>query len=140
MSIRTFARVFGIVFLLIGLSGFIPGVTTPHTHPDVTMDAGLGLAMGLFPVNLLHNLVHIAFGIWGLAASRSLGGSRGYFKGTSIIYAVFTVMGLIEAMRLWTTFGLVPLYGNDVWLHALLAAIAGYFGFVHKERGADNRR
>jgi hypothetical protein len=140
MSIRTFARIFGIVFLLIGISGFIPGVTTPHTHPDVTMEAGLGLAMGLFPVNLLHNLVHIAFGIWGLAGSRSVGGARGYFKGTAIIYAMFVVMGLIEAARIWTTFGLVPLYGNDVWLHALLAAGAAYFGFVHRDRGADSRR
>jgi hypothetical protein len=140
MSIRTFARIFGIVFLLIGISGFIPGVTTPHTHPDVTMEAGLGLAMGLFPVNLLHNLVHVAFGLWGLAASRSLDGSRGYFKGVTIIYALFAVMGLIEAARVWTTFGLVPLYGNDVWLHALLAAVAAYFGFVHRDRGTNSRR
>lgn len=140
MSIRTFARIFGIVFLLIGLSGFIPGVTTSHSHPDVTMDSGLGLALGLFPVNLLHNLVHVAFGVWGLAAARSLDGSRGYFKATAIIYAVLTVMGLIAVARIWTTFGLVPLYGNDVWLHALLAGVAGYFGFVHRERGAESRR
>jgi hypothetical protein len=140
MSIRTAALVFGIVFLLIALSGFIPGTATPHTHPDVTLDAGLGLAMGLFPVNILHNLVHLAFGLWGLAASRSLGGARGYFKGTAIIYATFVVMGLISAARIWTTFGLVPLYGNDVWLHGLIAAGAAYFGFMHRDRGADSRR
>ena len=140
MNIRTFARVFGIAFLLLGLSGFIPGVTSPHTHPDVTMEAGLGLALGLFPVNLLHNLVHVAFGLWGLAAARSLDGSSGYFKAVAISYALFMVMGLVEAGRIWTTFGLVPLYGNDVWLHALLAAVAAYFGFMHRERGANSRR
>ena len=134
MSLRTFARIWGILFLLIGASGFIPGVTTEHTHPDVTLDTGLGRALGLFPVNILHNLVHLAFGVWGLVAARSWPASRAYARGTAIIYAVFMVMGLIAAGRLWTTFGLVPLYGNDVWLHASLAAVAGYFGFVHRDR------
>ena len=44
-------------------------------------------------------------------------------------------MGLVPALRLDTTFGLVPLYGNDIWLHALLAIGAGYFGFAR--RGDD---
>ncbi|HWH21960.1 MAG TPA: DUF4383 domain-containing protein [Allosphingosinicella sp.] len=136
MSLRTFARIFGIAFLLIGLSGFIPGATTEHTHPDVTLDAGLGKALGLFPVNVLHNIVHIAFGLWGLAAARSYSASRGYARGVAIIYALLMVMGLISAARIWTTFGLIPLYGNDVWLHALLAAVAAYFGFVHRDRDA----
>ena len=134
MSIRTFAMVFGVVFLLVGAAGFIPGVTQPHTHPDVTMTAGLGEELGLFPVNLIHNLVHIAFGIWGLVAARNLASARAYAKGVAIIYAVLAILGLIPAARLWTTFGLVPLYGNDVWLHVLLAAVAAYFGFVHRER------
>jgi hypothetical protein len=126
--------VFGVVFLLVGAAGFIPGVTQPHTHPDVTMTAGLGEELGLFPVNLIHNLVHIAFGIWGLVAARNLASARAYAKGVAIIYAVLAILGLIPAARLWTTFGLVPLYGNDVWLHVLLAAVAAYFGFVHRER------
>jgi hypothetical protein len=46
---------------------------------------------------------------------------------------VLTVMGLIGAARLHTTFGLIPLYGHDVWLHALLAAGAAYFGWMHRE-------
>lgn len=134
MSVRTFALIFGIVFLAVGAAGFIPGLTQPHTHPDVTVDAGLGLLLGLFPVNILHNIAHLLFGVWGLLASRSVGAARTYGKGTAIIYGVFVVMGLIEAANLWTTFGLVPLYGNDVWLHALLAAVAAYFGFFHRDR------
>lgn len=133
MSVRTFALIYGIVFLAVGAAGFIPGLTEPHTHPDVTMEAGLGLLLGLFPVNILHNVAHLLFGVWGLWASRSVDGARTYGKGTAIIYGLFTVMGLIAAAKLWTTFGLVPLYGNDVWLHALLAAGAAYFGFFHRE-------
>ena len=140
MTIQTFAKLFGLVFLLVGASAFIPGVTTPHDHPgalDVLVDAGLGAAMGLFPVNLLHNLFHLAFGIWGLLAARSFGGARIYAKGVAIIYTALAIFGLIPAAKLWTTFGLIPLYGNDVWLHIGLAAVAGYFGFVRREAGAE---
>jgi hypothetical protein len=136
MHIKTFAKLFGVVFLLVGLSAFIPGVTTPHAHPgaaDVMVGAGLGAAMGLFPVNVLHNLFHVAFGIWGLVAARSFGAARLYAKGVAVIYTALALFGLIPAAKLWTTFGLIPLYGNDVWLHILLAAIAGYFGFIRRD-------
>ena len=92
MTVRTFARLFGIVFLIVGVAGFIPGLTDmTHDHPDVTMDAGLGLELGLFPVNVLHNVVHLAFGAWGLAASRSAGASRGYGKAVAVIYALLWI-------------------------------------------------
>lgn len=133
MSSRTFARAIGIIFLLIGIAGFIPGFTAPHSHPDVTVDAFLGLELGLFPVNLLHNIVHIAFGVWGLIAGASYAAARIYFRSVAVVYAVLAIMGLIVAGNLHTTFGLIPLYGNDVWLHALIAASAAYFGFVHRD-------
>jgi len=140
MNIRIFAKLFGVTFLLIGILGFIPGVTTPHVHPgmdDVVVKQGLGALMGLFPVNVLHNLFHGAFGIWGLAASRSSGASSIYAKGVALIYAALSIFGLIPAAKLWTTFGLIPLYGNDVWLHIVLAAIAAYFGFARRRTGSD---
>lgn len=142
MNIQNFAKIFGIVFLLVGLSAFIPGLTTPHAHPganDVTVDVGLGAALGLFPVNILHNLVHALFGIWGLLAARSLGGSRFYARGVAVIYTALAIFGVIPAAKLWTTFGLIPLYGNDVWLHVILAAVAGYFGFMHRHPPAQAR-
>ena len=137
MSTRTFALIFGIVFLIVGAGGFIPGLTMMDHggHPadaDVTMRSFFGYELGLFPVNLLHNIVHLLFGVWGLLAYKSLSASKGYARGVAIIYAVLMVMGLVPGLN--TTFGLIPLYGNDVWLHALLAAVAGYFGFVHKDR------
>jgi len=131
MNTNRFALIYGIVFLVVGVAGFIPGITTPHTHPEVTAQSGLGLLFGLFPVNLLHNIVHVLFGIWGIAAARSLGGARTYFRAVAVIYAILGVMGLIPALR--STFGLIPLYGNDIWLHFLLAAVAAYFGFVRSE-------
>lgn len=47
----------------------------------------------------------------------------------ALIYGLRTVLGLIPATS--TAFGLVPIYGNDVWLHAALAAVAAYFGYIH---------
>ncbi|HEX2539480.1 MAG TPA: DUF4383 domain-containing protein [Caldimonas sp.] len=136
MTTRRFAMIYGIVFLVIGVAGFIPGLTTAHSHPDVRFTTGLGLELGLFPVNLLHNIVHILFGVWGLMAAKSIPGAKGYAKAVAVIYAILAVMGLISGGNLHTTFGLIPLYGNDVWLHALLAAVAAYFGFVRREEGA----
>jgi hypothetical protein len=132
MTTINFARIYGVAFLLIGLSGFMPGLTPAHVHPNLTVQAGSGMAMGLFPVNILHNLFHLAFGVWGLLAARGIGAARAYGKGVALIYGLLTIMGLIPLTD--TAFGLVPIYGNDVWLHALLAIVAGYFGFVHRDR------
>ena len=131
-ALRSFALVFGIVFLLVGAAGFIPGLTQPHTHPDMRITAGLGLVLGLFPVNVLHNAAHLLFGVWGLFASRSDLSARTYGRVVAIAYAVLAVMGLFSAMRLYTAFGFVPLYGHDIWLHVLLAAGGVYFGFMHR--------
>lgn len=140
MNARTFAMVWGILFLVVAASGLIPGLLQPPepSHPDIAMDTMYGDALGLFPVNLLHDLVHLVFGVWGIAASRSLGAAKNYAKITAIVYTVLVVMGLIPALN--TTFGLVPLFGHDVWLHVFLAAPAAYFGFVHRDTLAGERR
>lgn len=130
MTIRRFALIYGIVFLIVGIAGFIPGLVMPFgpQHPELTVEAASGRLFGLFPVNVLHSIVHIIFGIWGIAVWRSIPRSLIYARSVAVIYAVFVIMGLIPGLR--TTFGLIPLYGHDVWLHVLLAGIAGYFGFV----------
>lgn len=133
-AFRRFALIFGLIFLVAGIAGFVPGLTMEHTHPDVRVTAGMGLLLGLFPVNVLHNLAHLLFGFWGLFASTSDGAARLYGKAVAIIYGVLMVMGLIQAMNLYTAFGFVPLYGWDVALHAGLAAVAAYFGFVREHR------
>src|SRR5690606_20313224 len=114
---------------------FVPGFRHLYelSDPDLLISAGSGYLFGLFPVNVLHNLVHFLFGVAGLSVFRSLAASRSYLRSVTIIYAVFAVMGLIPVLN--TTFGLVPLFGHDIWLHVLLAAGAGYFGFVHRESG-----
>lgn len=134
MSTRTFAMIFGIVFLLVGIAGFVPQLLQEPQGGEMAMDGDHKMLLGMFAVNLMHNVVHVIFGLWGLAASRSLGGSVMYARGVAIIYAVLTVMGLVPSMD--DMFGLVPLHGNNVWLHAALALVGAYFGWVHRNPAA----
>ena len=136
MTTRTFALLYGVVFLLVGVGGFIPGlVAMPHPeHPQLAVDSGYGQLLGLFPVNVLHNVVHLLFGIWGLVAYRSAGSAVSYARWVAILYGVLTIAGFVPGLQ--TLFGLVPLFGNDIWLHALLAAVAAYFGWIHRDTGA----
>jgi hypothetical protein len=129
-AVRTFALIAGVAYVGVGLLGFIPGVTQPPPSgaPDLAVDAGYGTLLGLFPVNILHNVVHLALGLWGLAASRAFAASRMYARGLAVIYGVLAVMGLIPGLN--TTFGLVPIFGHDVWLHALTAIVAAYLGWM----------
>lgn len=139
MATRYFALIWGIVFLAITASGFIPGawVPAPAHYPEIAVDSWYGAALATFPVNILHNLVHLVFGIWGIMAYRDWDKARTYAKAVAVVYAIFAVMGFIPVLD--TTFGLVPLFGNDIWLHILLAAPAAYFGFIREPDRANLR-
>ena len=130
MSTRMFALIFGIVFLLAGASGFIPGLLhpVPAGAPPLTVASGYGFILGLLPVNILHNLVHVLFGILGIAAYAGVFAPRVYAQIVAISYGLLVVLGLVPATN--TLFGLVPIYGADVWLHLVLGLVAAYFGFM----------
>jgi hypothetical protein len=123
-TVQRVALIFGVVFTLVAVLGF---VTT-----GMTMDAEMETApklLGLFPVNVLHNVVHLLFGVWGLAASRTFAASRSYAQIAGVIYIVLAVLGFVAP----TTFGLIPIGGNDIWLHALLGVVLAGVGFAAKE-------
>jgi hypothetical protein len=110
------------------LSGFFP-TPPPPDAPPLAIEHGHGLALGIFPINTLHNLVHLLFSALGFAAAfGAILSARAYFQLVAVAYALLTLLGLIPATQ--TTFGLVPIWGADVWLHAGLAIVAAYFGFM----------
>ena len=122
-TLQKLAGVFGVIFILVAILGFIsPGGLV------MAMDPTTGMVLGVFPVNLLHNIVHLLFGIWGLVASRTWSGSRTFFTIGGIIYAILTIVGFLSPMG----FGIVPLGGTDIWLHAVLAVAMLAIGYTAK--------
>ena len=130
MDARAFALLLGMGFGLVGLAGFVPGMThsVPVTAPPLVVSQGYGLVLGLFPVNVLHNLVHLLFGVLGVTAYLGMFEPVTYARVVAVAYALLAVMGLIPGLD--TTFGLVPIFGADVALHAVIAAAAAYYGFA----------
>ncbi|MGZ9005823.1 MAG: DUF4383 domain-containing protein [Burkholderiales bacterium] len=129
MTSRNFAIVIGIAYLAAGVLGFVPALlsTPPAGAPQVSITAFYGYLLGLFPVNFVHNLMHLAIGAWGVAAARTAGGARAFAKTLTVIYGALAVLGLFPTLN--TLFGLVPIHGHDVWLHAGTAIVAAYFGW-----------
>jgi hypothetical protein len=130
MDPRAFALLLGVGFGLVGLAGFVPGMThtVPMTAPPLVVSQSYGLVLGLFPVNVLHNIVHLLFGALGVVAYLGMFAPVTYARIVAVAYALLAVMGLIPGLN--TTFGLVPIYGADVALHAVIAAAAAYYGFA----------
>jgi hypothetical protein len=130
MNSRAFALVLAIGFGLLGIAGLVPGMThsIPSDAPPLAVSQGYGLVLGLFPVNILNTLVHLLFGVLGLAAYAGTFAAVSYARFVAVAYGLLAVMGLIPGLN--TTFGFVPLYGADVALHAVIAAASGYFGFA----------
>ena len=113
--VQNVARLVGVVFLLVGVAGFIPGITTNlYDGLEFAGDDGNAEVLGLFEVSVLHNLVHGLFGLAGLALAKTASGARTYLIGGGAIYVLLAVIQAIGAGD-W-----VPLVGADIWLHLAL--------------------
>jgi hypothetical protein len=141
MGERYCALALGIVFILLGVVGFIPAFVSvpaeggayvpPATVPGV-YGADYGNIFGLFPTNIVHNLVHLIVGFTGIIAYPDARASRVYCRVFAYAYTVLAILGLIPFAR--ELFGLMPIFGNNVWFNALTALIAAYFGFIKPSR------
>jgi uncharacterized protein DUF4383 len=118
---RIYAIAFGAVYTLVGLLGFTVSTTLATANLIV------------FPVNLLHNLVHLLIGLLGLAAYFT-GQTVAYARGMAILFAVLTVAGFLPQPLL----GLVPLGGADIPLHAATALLAAAAAWLYRP-GVDGR-
>ena len=120
---KTVALVFGIVFLLIGFLGFVPALTPG------------GALLGLFMVNGVHSIVHILFGVFGIAAAFT-GYSRLYNKVGGVIYLVLALVGFIALLGVSALapngmlLGLVMINMADNFLHLVLGLVLAYVGFA----------
>jgi hypothetical protein len=112
------AQAVGIVFLLVGVLGFIPGITSNYGDMSFASHMSDAKLLGLFQVSVLHNIVHLLFGVAGLALARSVRGARQYLVVGGIIYLVLFVYGLIVGANSMANF--VPVNTADDILHLVL--------------------
>jgi hypothetical protein len=111
--LQRMALLVGAVFLLIGVLGFVPGVTT-------TDEEGMKLLLGLFMVGTVHNVIHLASGVLALLGSGSPSGARSYFLGFGAVYALVTLIGFIQGD---TVLGIIHVNLADNLLHLALAVL-----------------
>jgi hypothetical protein len=117
-NVQKAALAVGAVFLLVGILGFIPGITTHTDQLGVAGHHSGAMLLGLFQVSVLHNAVHLLFGAAGIAFARSASGARSFLLYGGIIYLVLWVYGLVVDQESAANF--VPLNAADNWLHLLL--------------------
>jgi hypothetical protein len=110
----------GAVFLLVGVLGFIPGVTTHYDQLTFAGHHSEAALLGIFNVSVLHNIVHLLFGIAGIALARTFNTARTYLIVGGVVYLVLFVYGLLIDHD--SSMNFVPVNDADNWLHLVLAA------------------
>ena len=127
-QLRMAATVVGATFLLVVIFGFVPGITTNYDDLSfVGHESGAEL-LGIFQVSILHNAVHVLFGVAGLAMARQARTASLYLIGGGVIYLVLFVYGLLIDHDSDANF--VPLNDADNWLHLVLGLGMIGIGFV----------
>jgi len=116
--VQMVALLAGAAFLLVGILGFVPGITSRYSDLSFAGHQSEAHLLGLFQISVLHNLVHALFGIAGLVAAKTVSGARGFLLGAGVIYLVLTGFGML--IDLDSSLNFVPLNVADNWLHLAL--------------------
>ncbi|HET8650386.1 MAG TPA: DUF4383 domain-containing protein [Gemmatimonadales bacterium] len=112
--VQRVAQLSGIVLIILAVLGFF--VSSGSMEPDPALASRV---IALFPVNLLLNLLHLVLGIWGVFACRSFVAGRAYCQVAGVIFILLAILGFIIP----TTFGIMPIGGNEIWLHAIFGIV-----------------
>lgn len=118
VPVQQAALLVGSVFLLVGILGFVPGITTDYSTMEFASEGSGAELLGIFQVSVLHNLVHLAFGAAGVVMARTVPGARTFLLAGGAIYLVLWLYGLIIDHDSGANF--VPFNTADDWLHFVL--------------------
>jgi uncharacterized protein DUF4383 len=120
-SIQSVAMLVGLVFLLVGILGFIPGITSNYDDLKFAGHDSDAQLLGIFDVSILHNIVHLLFGVAGLMLAKTFEGARSFLIGGGVIYlALFLYGAIFGADEGGANF--VPVNWADNVLHVALGA------------------
>ncbi len=138
--VRTFATAVGAVFLLVGVLGFIPGITTDYDTMQFAGHESNAKLLGIFQVSILHNIVHLLFGVAGLAMARKASSAVTYLIGGGVIYLVLFVYGILVGHSSEGNF--VPTNDADDYLHLVLGIGMIALGLIGRKhwRGSNANR
>lgn len=119
-AVQIAALMVGILFLLVGIAGFLPVLTTNYDSLAFGHESR-ALLFGVFQVSVLHNIVHLLFGVAGVVAWRSATASRGFLLIGGVIYLLLAVYGMLIDQASAANF--VPVNNADNWLHVGLGVV-----------------
>jgi hypothetical protein len=123
-SVQSSAALAGVVFLLVGILGFVPGLTTHYGSLSFAGHGSGAMLLGVFQVSVLHNLIHLLFGVAALVLAKTADGARRFLIGGGAVYLVLWVIGLVGAAD-W-----IPANTADNWLHFAFGATLIGLGLV----------
>jgi hypothetical protein len=132
------AAAVGAVFLLVGVLGFVPGLTTSYGDMDFAGRESEAELLGVFQVSILHNLVHLAFGVAGILMARTWDLARAFLLGGGAVYLVLWLYGLVIDHKDEANF--VPVNTADDWLHFALGAGMIALGVLVPKLAGEGRR
>jgi hypothetical protein len=133
--VQTVALAVGVTFLLVGVLGFIPGITSDYDALTFAGHESEAKLLGVFQVSILHNIVHLLFGVAGLALARTVSGARTYLIGGGAVYLVLWLYGLVIDHNSAANF--VPVNSADNWLHLFLGLGMIALGLLTTRRTAN---
>jgi hypothetical protein len=122
--VQSIAMLVGVVFLLVGVLGFIPGITTHYSDMSFAGHGSGAELLGIFQVSILHNIVHLLFGIVGVTMAKTMEGARTYLIGGGAVYLVLWILGIVGGGN-W-----IPVNTADNWLHFVLGVAMVVLGFA----------
>ncbi|AWH93396.1 DUF4383 domain-containing protein [Dietzia lutea] len=135
LPVQLASLVVGVVFLLVGIAGFIPGITTDYDSMQFIGHESTAMLLGVFQVSILHNVVHLVFGVLGILMSRTPAQARLFLLVGGIVYLVLWIYGMLVGHDSAANF--VPLNTADNWLHLGLGIGMVALSFLHRGRPAD---
>jgi hypothetical protein len=121
---QTLAMLVAVTFVLVGVLGFIPGITTHYGDLSFAGEDSGAKLLGIFQVSILHNLVHLLFGVVGWYLAKTWSGARTYLLGGGVVYLALWILGILNGAD-W-----IPANSADHWLHLVLGVGLLGLGFV----------